>query len=75
MNYHPYYKYDTKNCLIFNKCKIINKKGEVHNKATRTNRESAMLLLLHRLLTDAMMFSAFEKKQQLMTAARKRCWE
>jgi hypothetical protein len=38
---HPYYKYDTKPSLRFNRCKVIDtEKKELHNKATRTMRES-----------------------------------
>jgi len=41
------YEYDIKRSCRFNRCTIINSQsGENHNKATRTMRGSAMLLLL-----------------------------
>jgi len=40
--------------------------SKLHNNATRTMTDSAMLLLLCRLLTDAAMFCAFEKIQEPM---------
>jgi hypothetical protein len=39
--------------------------SKLHN-TTRTMRDSAMLLLLCRLLMDAVMFCAFEKIQEPM---------
>jgi hypothetical protein len=42
------------------------KKDELHNKAMRTLTDIEMLLLLHRLLRDAMMFCSLEKMWEPM---------
>jgi hypothetical protein len=43
------------------------KQDKLHNKAMRTLRDAAVLLLLHRLLRDTMMFCALEKIWEPMT--------
>ena len=49
----------------FNRCKIINSQNnEPHNKATRTMRGSAMLLLLRYPFSEAVTFCAFDKVRQ-----------
>jgi len=42
--------------------------SKLHNNVTRTMRNSAMLLLICRLLMDAVIFCAFEKTQEPMWA-------
>jgi hypothetical protein len=50
---------------------IDTKKSELYNKATRTMVGAMMVLLLHRLLTDGVIFCAFEKMSELMTANKR----
>jgi uncharacterized protein YfbU (UPF0304 family) len=47
-------------------------KSEIHNKATRTVIETAMLLLLRRLLRDAATFDAFQKIRETTTVEQRR---
>jgi hypothetical protein len=50
---------------------IDTEKNELHNIATRTMREAAMLLLLRRLLRDAVTFCAFQKIREPTTAEQR----
>jgi len=47
-------------------------KSEIHNKATRTVIDAAMLLLLRRLPRDAATFCAFQKIRETTTAEQRR---
>jgi hypothetical protein len=47
-------------------------KSILHNKATETIGDTAMLLLMRRLLRDSVMRCALEKIQEPKTA---RCWK
>jgi len=42
------------------------KRDELHNKVMRALTDTAMLLLLHRLLRDAMMFCSLERMSEPM---------
>ena len=44
---------------------------ELHNKATRTMRDAAMLLLLRRLLRGTVTFCAIENIRELTTAEKR----
>jgi hypothetical protein len=46
---------------------IDTKRNKLYDKATLTVIDAMMLLLLHRLLRDAVIFCVFEKKWDLMT--------
>jgi len=47
-------------------------KSEIHNKATRTVIDAAMLLLLRRLPRDAATFCAVQKIRETTTAEQRR---
>jgi hypothetical protein len=47
-------------------------KSEIHNKATRTVIDAAMLLLLRRLLRDTATFCAFQKIWETTTVEKRR---
>ena len=63
----------SKLCSRFNRSKMNNtENSELHNKATRTVIDAAMLLLLCRLLRDAATFCAFKKIREPTTAEQRR---
>ena len=48
--------------LSHSQCKVTNtERGEHHKGATGTMRDAAVLLLVHRLVRDDLMFCTFEK--------------
>jgi hypothetical protein len=60
-----------KNSPRFNRHNVRLRKKELHNIALKRMRQAVIMLLMHRLLRKAVMFCAFKKTQELMTAKKR----